>query len=92
MNFRKAMLGLSIILGVIIGGYLSSVSTDSSVGGAVLGALLGGVVYYLIDWAVSRRRKDVLPYDGLDGHHQVNTGGNSQITIDTFKPFNNRER
>ena len=51
MNSRKAILGWSIILGVFVGGYLGSVYSEF---------LLGGLLYYVIDWAVSRRRRNGL--------------------------------
>lgn len=77
MNSGKAILGLSILLGVFVGGYLGSVYSEFLLGGAMVGGLLGGLLYYVIDWAVSRRRNGLLPYDSLDGHHQVNTSGNT---------------
>src|SRR5438309_9144130 len=78
MNYRKGILGLSIVLGVLVGGYLGSVYSEFVLGGAVLGGLLGGLAYFLINWAVSRRIHGVLPYDSLDEHHQVNSRVNTQ--------------
>lgn len=71
MNYRKGLLGLSIVLGVFVGGYLGSVYSEFVLGGAVFGGLLGGLAYFLINWAVSRRIHAFLPYDSLDDHHQV---------------------
>lgn len=78
MNYRKAIPGLSITLGVFVGGYLSWVNSGLIVGGVMVGGLLGGLIYYLIAWTVSRRIHRVLPYDSLDGHHQVNNSENTQ--------------
>lgn len=78
MNYRKAILGLSIALGVFVGGYLSWVNSGFLFGGVMVGGLLGGLVYCLINWVVSRRIHKVLPYDSLDGHHQINNSGNTQ--------------
>ncbi len=69
MNYRKGILGLSIVLGVFVGGYLGSVYSEF---------VLGGLAYFLINWAVSRRIHGVLPYDSLDEHHQVNNRVNTQ--------------
>ncbi|HYL43703.1 MAG TPA: hypothetical protein VEU97_09985 [Ktedonobacteraceae bacterium] len=71
MNYRKGLLGLSIVLGVFVGGYLGSVYSEFVLGGAVFGGLLGGLAYFLINWAVSQRIHGILPYDSLDDHHQV---------------------
>lgn len=73
MNYRKAIPGLSITLGVFVGGYLSWVNSGFIFGGVMVGGLLGGLIYSLIHWTVSRRIHRVLPYDSLDGHHQVNS-------------------
>lgn len=78
MNYRKAITGLSIALGIFVGGYLSWVNSGFILGGVMVGGLLGGLVYSLINWAVSRRNQRVLPYDSLDGHHQVNNSENTQ--------------
>lgn len=78
MNYRKGLLGLSIVLGVFVGGYLGSVYSEFVLGGAVFGGLLGGLAYFLINWAVSQRIHGILPYDSLDEHHQVNNNVNAQ--------------
>ena len=78
MHYRKAILGLSIALGVLVGGYLSAVYTQALIEGAIVGGFLGGLVYCGIDWAVSQRRNEVLPYDSLDGHQQTNTREHTQ--------------
>jgi len=98
VNYRKATLGVSIALGVIVGGFLGVVSEELLLGGILFGGLLGGLVYVVIDWAVSRRRSSVLPYDHLDKHHQVNTPVSTQTPearlrriqdglIDHYMPF-----
>src|SRR5690349_21528343 len=78
MNPRKAMLSLSIILGVFAGGYLGSVYSEFLIGGAMVGGLLGGLLYAVIGWAVSRWSNGPLPYDSLDEHHQPESGRRPQ--------------
>ena len=78
MNYRKTLLILAIVPGILVGGYLGAVYSEFLLGGAMVGGLLGGLIYFLIDWAISLRRKEVLPYDSLDDHHQVNTGVHTQ--------------
>jgi hypothetical protein len=103
MNYRKASLGVSIALGVIVGGFLAVVSDGLILGGILLGGLLGGLVYAVIDWAVSRRRTRVVPYDRLDEYHQVNTPVSTQTPearlreiqdghIDQYMPFQHPKR
>jgi hypothetical protein len=98
MNYRKAMLGVSIVLGVLVGGYIGAVYDVFLLGGALVGGFLGGLVYVVIYWAVTRRRTGVLPYDSLDEHHQINTMVKTQTPearlreiqdglIDQYMPF-----
>lgn len=102
MNYRKSIAGLSITLGIFVGGYLGSVYSEFLLGGAMVGGLLGGLVYYVIDWTVSRRRKGEVPYDSLDDHQRINGGGvqapEARIRgmqdglMDNFMPFNKPKR
>lgn len=93
MKYRKAILGLSIALGVLVGGYLSAVAGQAPLAGAMVGGLLAGLVYYVIDWAVSRRRTQARPYDSLEGHQQANTRENiptrDSMPLDSI-PFRSR--
>jgi hypothetical protein len=58
MNAHKGILGLGLIsLGVIVGCSLSLVSGGGVViVGALLGGLIGGLLYCMIQVAVSRRK------------------------------------
>jgi hypothetical protein len=103
VNYRKATLGLSIALGAIVGGYIGAVYDELLLAGIMVGGLLGGLVYVVIYWAVLRRRIGVLPYDGLDEHHQANNPMHTQTPearlrgiqdghIDQFMPFQHPKR
>ncbi|MGZ3608665.1 MAG: hypothetical protein ACXWPS_07485 [Ktedonobacteraceae bacterium] len=71
MNTRKSILLMGLIaLGVIAGGFLSFISSSGVViTGAACGGLLGGLLYCMIQMAVSRSKKEVQPYDHLDEQH-----------------------
>ena len=70
MNTRKSILLLGLIaLGIIVGGSLSLVTTGGGLVGLAAGGLLGGLLYCLIQMAVSRRKREVRPYDHLDEQH-----------------------
>lgn len=79
MKYSKAILLGLIILGILVGGYLSlEYSGGIFLEGALVGGLFGVVLYYMINWAVSRRKSGVLPYDRLDERHQFNNSVNRQ--------------
>ena len=72
MNTRKRILLLGLIaLGVIVGGSLSLVTNGGGLVGGAAGGLLGGLLYCLIQMIVSRRKREVLPYDHLDEQHLI---------------------
>ena len=73
MNTRKRILLVGLItLGALIGVFLILVSSgDATVLGAVCGGFLGGLLYYVIQMFVSRRKRENVPYDHLDEQHPL---------------------
>jgi|GEM_PF-2776070 len=71
MNSHKnILLPVLIALGVIVGSFLSLVSSSEALlSGAAFGGLLGGLVYFIIQMIVSRRKREKQPYDHLDELH-----------------------
>lgn len=70
MNTHKNFLLLGLIaLGIIVGSFLSFVTNGGGLVGGVTGGLLGGLLYCLIQMIVSRRKRNILPYDRQDEQH-----------------------
>jgi hypothetical protein len=79
MNTYKKTLCLGLItLGAIVGGSLSLMTGGLGIVGIMPGGLLGGLLFCIIQWAIARRQRVVLPYDGLDERRQASSHGATQ--------------
>ncbi len=103
MNFRKAALGLSIMLGIVVGGVFTYTSGTTLLGGIIIGAILGAVAFFATDWIIARRRTRLQPYDNLDEHQKIGNSARNQdlearlrliqdTHIDQYMPFQHPKR
>lgn len=68
-----------IALGVLVGSYLSfQYSGGVFLGGAVLGGVLAGLLYFLIQLALSRQTRESLPSARPDKRNQVHSKQDTQ--------------
>ena len=82
MKTLKVLVHIGFIaLGALVGSYLSSASSGGVfLGGAVLGGVLAGLIYFLIQLALSRQTSEPLPSTRPGERNQVHSQGDTQTS------------